>query len=200
MTRIWDPLIRIFHWSLVAAYVVAWLTADEWDRLHEISGYVIVALIAIRLVWGVVGSPYARFAQFVTGPRATLAYLADMAHWTERRYLGHNPAGAAMVLALLLTLSGTALTGWLMVEPSRLALLPEMPQILAPAWAGDEDSGEVGGKEVLKDLHEVLANLTLFLVALHVAGVLLASVRHRENLARAMLSGDKRAPEPGDIA
>lgn len=202
MTRVWDLLLRFFHWSLVAAYAIAWLTADEWDRAHEIVGYAIAALIAVRLVWGLIGSRYARFASFVTGPRATLDYLGAMARGKEPRYLGHNPAGAAMIVALLLSLSGTILTGWLMTEPSRLALLPEMPSIAAAAWAGDDDGDEDrdGGSELVKDLHEVAANLTLFLVALHVAGVLLASKRHHENLARAMLTGDKRAPGPGDIA
>ena len=149
----------------------------------------------------IVDSRYARFAQFVKGPGATLAYLGTMLRGSERRYLGHNPAGAAMVLALLLTLSGTAFTGWLIADETRVAMLPAMPQIVAPAWADDDDYGqerEVEGP--LKDVHETLANLMLLLVAAHVGGVVLASVRHRENLARAMITGEKRAPEPGDIA
>lgn len=201
--RVWDPLLRVFHWSLVAAFAIAWLTADEAQPVHELAGYVVAGLIGFRLVWGFVGSRYARFTQFVTGPGATLAYLGSMVSGSERRYLGHNPAGAAMVIALLVTLSGTAFSGWLMAEPARLALLPDMPQIVAPAWAdddGDEDGegGEVEGP--LKELHETFANFMLLLVVLHVGGVVFASVRHRENLARAMITGDKRAPEPRDIA
>lgn len=108
-----------------------------------------------------------------------------------------------MIVALLLTLSGTAFTGWLMAEPDRVAMLPPLPQIMSPAWADDDDDEFGEGREVegpLKDVHETLANLMLLLVAAHVGGVVLASVRHRENLARAMITGDKRAPEPGDIA
>ncbi|MGE4411191.1 MAG: cytochrome b/b6 domain-containing protein [Sphingobium sp.] len=110
--------------------------------------------------------------------------------------MGHNPAGAAMLMALLVTLSGTAFTGWLMAEPARVAMLPNLPQIVAPAWT-DDDGGE-RGEEAVEELHEVLANLML-LAALHVGGVVLTSIRHGENLARAMVTGDKRALGPGDI-
>jgi cytochrome b len=200
--RVWDPIIRIFHWGLVVAFAIAWLTADELQPVHEIAGYAIAGLVAFRLIWGLVGSRYARFTQFLRGPATTLAYLGDMARGRERRYLGHNPAGAAMIVALLLTLSGTAFTGWLMEEPSRVAMLPDLPQIIAPAQADDDsDQGEYGEVEgSLKAVHETFANLMLLLVALHLGGVVLASFRHHENLARAMVTGDKRAPERGDIA
>jgi cytochrome b len=201
--RVWDPLVRVFHWSLVATFATAWLSADEVQPVHEFAGYTVAGLVAFRLIWGVVGSRHARFAQFVKGPRATLAYLGTLLRGSERRYLGHNPAGAAMIVALLLTLSGTAFTGWLMAEPARLAMLPDLPQIVTPAWADDddeEDGGESEVEDLLEEVHETLANLMLLLVALHLGGVVLASVRHRENLARAMLTGDKRAPGPGDVA
>ncbi len=201
--RVWDPLVRVFHWGLVAAFATAWLTADEMQPVHELAGYTVAGLVAFRLIWGFAGSRYARFSQFVKGPGATIAYLRTILRGNERRYLGHNPAGAAMILALLLTLSGTAFTGWLMADETRVAMLPAMPQIVAPAWA-DDDGDEYGeGREVegpLKDLHETLATLMLLLVAAHVGGVVLASVRHRENLARAMITGEKHAPEPGDIS
>lgn len=199
VVRVWDPLIRVFHWSIVAAFAVAWLSAEELDTVHEVAGYVVAGLVAFRLIWGLVGSRHARFSQFLKGPRAVMSYLGDMARGKERRYLGHNPAGAAMIVALLVTLSGTALTGWLMAEPDRLALLPDMPQIVAPAWADDDGGAESGAEGVLEEVHETLANLMLLLVALHVGGVVLASFRHHENLARAMVTGDKRAPAPGDI-
>lgn len=203
--RVWDPLVRVFHWGLVAAFATAWLTADELQPVHEIAGYTVAGLVAFRLVWGLVGSPYARFAQFLKGPGETLAYLGDMTRGRERRYLGHNPAGAVMVVALLVTLAGTAFTGWLMEDEARLAMLPSMPAIVAPAWADDDgDAGEYGERGdvegPLKAVHETLANLMLLLAALHVGGVVLASFRHHENLARAMVTGDKRALGPDDIA
>ena len=200
--RVWDPVIRIFHWGLVAGVAVAWLTADEWDDLHAVAGYVVAGLLAVRLIWGLVGSHYARFTQFLCRPSTVIGYIRDMTSGRERRYIGHNPAAAAMIVALLLTLAGTAFTGWLLENPLRMAALPEMPQIVAPAFADDDGYGEYGegGEEIVEDLHELLANGLLFLIALHVGGVILASVRHRENLTRAMVTGDKRAPEDGDVA
>lgn len=208
--RIWDPIVRIFHWGLVVAFATAWLTADEIQPVHEFAGYTVAALIAVRVLWGLVGPRYARFSQFVRGPVVTARYLGDMARGRERRYLGHNPAGAAMVVAILLTLSGTAFTGWLMTTAPRPAAVAAVtaPAIITPAYADDdegegyeygEEDGERGGG-ALKEVHETLANLMLFLVALHLAGVVLASIRHRENLARSMVTGDKRPPEPDDIA
>lgn len=203
--RVWDPLVRVFHWGLVAAFATAWRTADELQPVHEFAGYTVAGLVAFRLVWGLVGSRYARFAHFLKGPGETLAYLGDMTRGRERRYLGHNPAGATMIVALLVTLAGTAFTGWLMEDETRVAMLPTISAIVAPAWADDDgdarESGERGQVEgPLKEVHETLANLMLLLAALHVAGVVLASFRHHENLARAMVTGDKRGPGPGDIA
>jgi cytochrome b len=204
MVRVWDPLIRIFHWSLVVFFAIAWLTADELQPVHEIAGYAVAGLIAFRLAWGVIGSRYARFAQFMRGPAATFSYLGDMARGREHRYLGHNPAGAAMIVALLVTLSGTAFTGWLMEEPGRAVALSDLPQIVASAFA-DEESYEAGYSErqpegSLKEIHETLANVLLVLVALHIGGVVLASFRHHENLARAMVTGTKRSAGPEDIS
>lgn len=201
--RVWDPLVRIFHWALVAAFATAWLTADELQPIHEISGYVVAGLIGFRILWGFFGSRYARFMQFIRGPGAVVRYLVDTVHGREPRYVGHNPAGAAMIVAMLITLSGTAFTGWLMADPNRQAFLPDLPQIVTTAQADeDEDEyGEYGEREdAVEELHEVFANLMLLLVALHLAGVAFASFRHRENLARAMVTGRKQAPGPDDIA
>lgn len=196
MVRVWDLVVRLFHWSLVAAFAVAWLSAEEVQPLHEFAGYTVLALIAVRLVWGVVGSRHARFASFVRAPGAVLAYLRAMLRGREARHLGHNPAGAAMIVALLVCLTATGATGWLL-EGSEEA----RPAAVATAEpAGEAYEREEGEDSALKEAHEVLANLSLLLVVVHLGGVVLASVRHHENLARAMLTGDKRAPGPGDIA
>jgi cytochrome b len=201
--EVWDALLRVFHWSLAGAFAIAWLTADEMQPAHEIAGYAVAGLVAFRLVWGLAGPRYARFAQFLQGPGETLAYLGAMSRGQERRYLGHNPAGAAMIVALLLALSGTAFTGWLMAEPGRVAVLPDLPQVISPAWA-DEDGDEYGDRGeaegAVKEVHEALATLLLLLAALHVGGVVLASFRHHENLARSMITGEKCAAAAGDIA
>jgi cytochrome b len=118
---VWDPLVRLFHWSLVGAFATAWLTAEDIQPVHQLAGYAVAGLVGLTIIWGLVGSRYARFTQFVRGPAQTLSYIGDMIPGRERRYLGHNPAGAAMVVAILVTLSGTALTGWILEAPGRAA-------------------------------------------------------------------------------
>ncbi len=166
--RVWDPLVRIFHWSLVSGIALAWITSEGLDRAHELIGYGVGVLIAVRLVWGFVGTKYARFSQFVKGPRATLEYIGQMVRGRASRHLGHNPAGAAMIVALLTTITVTLVTGWMMT--------------LDAFW----------GVEWVEELHEVVANFVLVLVAFHVAGVIHASVVHRESLVKAMITGLKR--------
>jgi len=166
--RVWDPLVRIFHWSLVAGIAFAWITSEGLDRAHELIGYGVAILIAIRLVWGFAGTKYARFSQFVKGPRATLAYLRQMIRGKAPRHLGHNPAGAAMIVALLTTITATLVTDWMMTLDAFL------------------------GMDWMEELHEVVANFVLVLVAFHVAGVIHASVTHRESLVKAMITGVKR--------
>jgi cytochrome b len=180
--QVWDPLVRLFHWSLAISVLVAFLTEDDWLDLHVAAGYTVLALIGARLVWGVIGTRYARWSNFVRGPRATLAYLADVRRGRAARYLGHNPAGAAMIMALLLGLTVTALSG--------LAVLGavELSGPLAPYLQGLSSQSA----HQLEEFHEVVANLTMLLVPLHLVGVALASWQHRENLVRAMIDGTKR--------
>ena len=178
---VWDPLVRLFHWSLVAAYALAWASGDDWMTLHEFAGYTIGGLLVFRLLWGLVGPRHARFGDFVYSPREVAAYLKDVVLFRARRYVGHNPAGGAMVVALLVSLLLTVLTGV-------LALGGE--EFRGPA-AGLAMSLGDSGAEFLEEAHEVLANLTLLLVFAHVAGVLVASFQHHENLVRAMFTGRK---------
>lgn len=173
--KVWDPLVRLFHWSLVAGYAIAWLTAEELDTVHEWAGYVVAGLLGFRILWGLVGPKYARFGQFLRSPAAVVQYVRAMIRGEEQRYVGHNPVGGVMVISLILALAGASLTGWMATLDS--------------FW----------GVEWVKDVHESLANLTLLMVAAHVAGVILTSLRHKENLARAMILGHKRAPEAADI-
>ncbi|GAB2175696.1 cytochrome b/b6 domain-containing protein [Dongia sp. agr-C8] len=174
--KIWDPFVRVFHWSLVASFAVAWLTAEDVRVLHEWAGYAAGALIGLRLVWGIMGTRYARFRQFIRSPGAVAAYLRDIATGREARYLGHNPAGGLMILALLATMAAVATTGWMQTTDT---------------WFG---------VDWVEELHEALASVMLGLVGLHVLGVVVASLRHRENLVRAMFTGRKRVPGGADIS
>lgn len=181
--KVWDPLIRVFHWTLVTTFIIAYVTEDDWMQLHAFAGYVIGGLLMFRVLWGFVGPQHARFADFVASPRNTLAYLKDIAGQRSKRYLGHNPAGGMMILALLVALTVTTVTGLLLYG------VDEQAGPLASWVAGYGDAWE----DPLEEIHEVFANLTLALVVAHVVGVIVSSRLHGENLVRAMWTGTKRA-------
>ncbi len=173
--RVWDPLVRLFHWSLVLSFAVAWLSAHSWEDLHVWAGYAAGGLVIMRVVWGFVGTPYARFSQFVRPPGTVLAYLKAILKGSEERYVGHNPAGGAMIVALIAAMASTAFSGWLLTTDAFWGV----------KWA--------------QHVHNYSAHGLLLLVGFHLAGVVLASYRHRENLVRAMISGMKRPSEAEDI-
>lgn len=166
--KVWDPFVRVFHWSLVTLFVVAYATGDEVERVHIAAGYAIAILLMLRVVWGVIGPRHARFHNFVRPPGEVLSYLRNAVRLAAPRHLGHNPAGAAMIVALLAVLAGTCATGVMMTTDG--------------FW----------GARWVEGLHEALANLAIGLVALHVLGVLVSSFAHRENLVKAMVTGRKR--------
>jgi len=178
----WDPLIRLFHWTLAVSFFTAYLIEDDWMALHVLAGYTVLGLMLFRLFWGVVGPRNARFANFVYSPAVTLAYLRDVISLRAKRYLGHNPAGGAMVIALLLSLSATAVSGLLLYGYAEFSGPLAGLMRDAPEW--------LGGR--LEDVHEFLANFTLLLVVLHLAGVVVASLQHGENLVRSMFTGIKQ--------
>jgi len=186
--NVWDPFVRLFHWTLVAAVTVAAVTgllADApWVDVHVWAGTVMAGLVAARLVWGFLGPGPARFAGFVVGPRAVLAHLRELRDGTAGRHLGHNPLGALMVLALLAAAVALAVTGVVAYG----GVLKAGPLAFATTYAD--------GRAML-EVHELLAYFLLALIALHVAGVAVESRRSRENLARAMVTGRKPA-RPGD--
>jgi cytochrome b len=163
--------------------MIAFLTEDDLLVVHVWAGYIILGLILVRLVWGFVGPRHARWSDFIKEPREIIAYLKDAMRFRASRYLGHNPAGGAMVIALLVSLAATGLSG-LAVYGAQ-----ELSGPLAPMLGGLSE----GWAHLMEDIHEVLANLTLLLVLLHLAGVAFASLEHRENLVRSMITGLKRS-------
>ena len=193
--KVWDQLVRIFHWALVIAFAVALLSSEEAEEaeevywrapgssegvglsiggtnIHEFAGYVVLGLIGFRIIWGIIGTKHARFTDFIYRPSVVTGYLRDMVLFKTKRYIGHNPAGGAMIVALFVALLATGATGYLMVA----------------------DTGRTAYE--LKELHEVLSNLTLVLIIAHVIGVVVTSLEHRENLTRAMIHGRKRSASP----
>jgi cytochrome b len=165
--RVWDPLVRVLHWTLAGSFLAAYLFESP-RSLHETLGYVVLGTVVLRIAWGFAGSAHARFASFVPGPSTFLGYLRDTLAGRERRYIGHNPAGGAMVIALLAAVLVVTGSGWMMTTDT---------------WFGIE---------WVETLHETVANLAIGLVVFHLAGVVWESLRHRENLVAAMLTGRKR--------
>lgn len=171
---VWDLPVRVFHWLIVLCFAGAYLTAEResWRLVHVTLGYTMAGLVLFRLLWGFMGTRYARFSNFIRGPRAVAAYLGSMLRGRTEHHTGHNPAGALAIVALL----GLALA------------------VTAAGWATFQD---LGG-EWLEEVHEAAANIMLGVVGLHIAGVLLASWTHHDNLVAAMITGRKPGrPEDG---
>jgi cytochrome b len=166
--RVWDPFVRFFHWSLASLFVFAFFTPGDFQDWHEMAGYGIAALIAARIIWGFAGSKHARFMSFIYSPAKILSFLRDSVFLRARRYLGHNPAGGAMVIALLMGVSSSVVSGYMMTTDR--------------FW----------GFDWVRNLHETSVYLTLALVMFHLIGVALASFEHSENLVKAMFTGRKR--------
>ena len=167
---VWDLPLRMTHWSLAVAVPLAWLTANIFDRVHEIAGYVALALVVFRVVWGFAGSYHARFASFLRRPSIVLRYIWRLvARGRTGRYLGHNPAGAAMAVALLLLTAVSCISGWMQITER---------------WFGID---------WVEQLHTWSSHAVLVLAVVHVLGVLLMCALQRENLVMAMVTGRKRA-------
>ncbi|ORC49903.1 cytochrome B [Burkholderia sp. A27] len=168
---VWDAPVRVFHWLLVVSFVVAYVTgeSERWRLVHVTVGYTTAALVAFRIVWGLIGTRYARFSSFMRGPAAATSYLTGLAKGRPARYVGHNPAGGIAIFMLLVMAIAVTFTGW-------------------AAYS------DIGGAQ-MEELHEGTVNAMLALVALHVLGVVVGSLLHRENLVWAMISGRK----PGRI-
>lgn len=216
--KVWEPLIRIGHWTLVIAFFTAYLTEDDLMPIHVWAGYVVGGYLLMRIVWGFAGGKYVRFSHFVYSPARITGYLKNLIARKPQHYIGHNPAGGAMVIALLLSLTGTAVIGMELyaVEDNKgpFALSAEQVQtqiqsvsVISTAKAegakddDEDDESEAAAdtshivdkqsEEFWEELHEIFANLTLLLVFLHILGVIVSSYVDKEKLVKAMLTGKK---------
>lgn len=167
--HVWDLLVRVFHWTVVTGCVLNLFILDDGELPHEVVGYAVAAALSIRVVWGFIGTRHARFADFIPTPKRLASYMSELVKGREPRTLGHNPAGALMMLALMVLLAGVCVTGWMMG--------------LDAFW----------GEEWVEELHGLLANSILVLALLHAAAALFESWRHSENLVWSMVTGRKRA-------
>lgn len=173
---VWDLPTRWFHWLLASAFAGTWLTSESerYSDLHVMLGYTLLGLIAFRLVWGFAGTRYARFKDFAYTPAKVVQYLKSLVSGKPEHYLGHNPAGAVAIFLLLALGLTTGISGWLLYN-------------------------DIGG-EWFEDVHEFLANSMLVVVGVHIAGVIVSSFLHRENLARAMVTGYKQGESQAAIS
>ena len=206
---VWDPVVRIGHWTLVASFFTAYFTEDDFLSLHVWAGYVLGAVILFRLLWGFIGTRHARFSDFLYSPAKIAAYLRGLRKGQAAHYVGHNPAGGVMIVLLLICLSITVYTGlelYAVEENSGpLAALESNPVNYMVAWpissayadgkksrkhsAERDEDGE--DEEFWEELHDFFANLTLMLVIVHISGAVVSSYLHRENLVKAMITGKK---------
>jgi len=185
--KAWDPLVRVFHWSLVFFFLLAFVTEDDWMSLHVWAGYAVSMLIGFRLLWGLVGTRNARFLSFVKSPKVVMRHLRDMLSRKPAHYLGHNPVAAVMVVALLVSIALVAFSGMALIA--------------------SEGEGPLAGTlfaslngETMEEIHEFFANFTLLLVFAHVAGVVVSSFLEGENLVRSMITGRKKErPQWADV-
>lgn len=198
---IWDPLVRIGHWTLVIAFFTAYLSGDDLFNIHKWAGYVVAGYVLVRIVWGLVGTRHARFTDFVRGPGAVFDYMRGLITGKAKDYAGHNPAGGAMVIALLFSLLVTTGSGMALyaVEdnagPLAGIVTEETFAPLASTFGeeGEHERGEEsGGEELLEGVHKAFVYITLALIGLHLAGVVASSLAHKQNLARAMVTGRKQ--------
>lgn len=184
--KVWDLFVRFFHWMLVVGFFTAYLTEDDMLGPHVWAGYLVFSLVILRIVWGVLGSTHARFGDFVYGPGQVFHYVKQVITLRAQRYIGHNPAGGAMIVLLLMSLVVISLSGMVLYGAEyQTGLLGDIAAALG--LTGEKDA------DALEEVHEFIANFTLVLVVIHVSGVLLENLLHGDNLVRSMFTRRKKA-------
>ena len=205
--RVWDPLIRLFHWSLVLFFIIAYLSGDEESDVHIYAGYIVAGLILFRLIWGFIGSKYARFSDFVTTPSTAVQHVNELLD-KPKRYIGHNPAGGWMVIIMLVTLTVVTISGFKVyaIEEGKGPLAVDVPtmSLISAAYADDDEHDEDGhddedesdedeAEEFWEEIHETSSNFMVFLIIFHIAGVIIMGRLQNENLVKAMITGKKKS-------
>jgi cytochrome b len=191
---VWDIIIRLFHWSLLILFTTSYLTGEEETIIHIYSGYAIISLLFIRIIWGFIGSQHARFSDFIYRPSTTIKYLKSLKTEKPERFTGHNPAGGYMVIALLIMLLVTTFSGLKLYGTEGHGPLAnnQFDTIsLISAAKADDEHGEHEEEEFWEEVHEFAVNTTLFLVFIHILGVFVSGRMHNENLVKAMITGKK---------
>jgi cytochrome b len=213
--KVWDLLVRLFHWSLVIFFTIAYFTAEEENPWHIYAGYTVLGLVIFRIVWGLIGTQYARFSNFIYSPSHVVQYVKSLLAKNPKHYVGHNPAGGWMIVALLISLTTVTVSGLKLYAAEEglgpLAKGAVKVTLINNAYAEEEEEeedddkeaednksdegieNEEEGEEFWEEIHEVSTNFTLFLIFLHITGVLVSSRLDHENLIKAMFTGKKKA-------
>jgi cytochrome b len=211
--KVWDIAIRVFHWALVVCFAIAFISSEESRKLHVIFGYSVLFLVLFRILYGFVGTRYARFSDFLYHPAQIGDYLKGLLIGRAKHYIGHNPAGGFMIFIMLLSLLFLTLTGLKAYGVEGHGPLANHEISFMTNAFADSDDKENHDKhnnrerrsqkynrteknekdEFWEEVHEAIAYLTLFLVSIHIMGVLVSSLVHRENLIKAMITGHKQA-------
>jgi len=195
--QVWDIAVRLFHWSLVVAFIVAYLTGDDESMLHVNAGYFILALISFRIVWGFIGSKHARFKDFIYSPAEIILHAKGLVSGQVKPTTGHNPLGGLMVFALLLTLLVTVVSGLKvygieghgpLAETNTSYFISSANASNPSGYEGEDHDSE----ELWEEIHEFFANLTVLLIVFHILGVIISSKVENENLVKAMITGYKQ--------
>lgn len=166
--RVWDILVRVTHWAVAAGITANLLFTEEGSELHQYVGYTVVGLVVVRLLWGLVGTRYARFSDFFPTSSRIKRHLSDLsARRMDEQHLGHNPLAAIMMLLLWAVIIGLGVSGYLM------------------------EARIFGSKDILEEIHEILANSLYSLVPLHIISAIVMSYWERQNLVKSMITGNK---------
>jgi cytochrome b len=196
---VWDIAIRLFHWTLVLSFIICYLTGEEESLIHVYTGYLIMALICFRIIWGFIGTQHARFADFIYSPRHIFTYAKGMLKGNVEHVEGHNPLGGLMIFALLICLTMTTVSGLKVygLEGYGPLAMSSSSWFISEANAsspyGDDDYGDKEHEEDFwEEIHDFFANFTVFLIVLHVGGVVVSSHLEKQNLVKAMLTGYKQ--------
>jgi cytochrome b len=207
---VWDLFVRVFHWSLVLFFVVAYATGDDKNSMHRYVGYGVLGLVAARIFWGFVGTKHARFSDFICSPAKALNYVKSLAVGKPPYHTGHNPAAAWMVLFFLSGSLIVCLSGYAAYATKELKPHPEFGNhfsFIENAYADDDEKehhagnhhkekkDDAEGDSIWGDIHEISAQCMVFLILAHILGVTVSSKLHNENLVRAMFTGKKAQHE-----
>lgn len=195
--KVWDIGVRAFHWSLVVLFFIAYITGEEEDLIHIYSGYAVLALVIFRIVWGFIGTKHARFSDFIYGTDSVVQYARSIFTPRPIHYVGHNPVGGWMIILLLILIVIACWSGLEAYGAEGHGPLADKSFIAAAvADDGKHKQGSSAQEEFWEEVHEIFSNMALFLIVLHICGVIVASFIHRENLVRAMITGYKKRSGP----